>query len=699
MLSFQYPLWWILVCVLAGIGYAAALYYRNTSFDESVPVFKKWRYLLFGLRAIFVTLLSILLLTPLIKQFFNQTEKPIIVIARDNSSSIKLHVSKGDSLALVTQLATIKNALEDDYNVQEYTFGSHLEQSDKWNFAEKSSNISGALEELSSTFSNQNVGAVILPTDGIYNEGSNPVYAHGNWMVPMLPIALGDTMLYRDVVLQKLYYNKICYLGDQLSVKADLLANACSGEQVTVEAQEIDKDGKSQSLFSKMIKIGSGKFNTSFDFILSGQVAGVHHYRVSATALKNEITTANNVLDFYVEVLTARQKILLLAHAPHPDLAAIKELIEENNNYECTIAFAENFSANLNEYSLIILHQLPSNYYPSAVFQAAKAGHIPLMYILGQSTSLASFNQVQQVVQINGNGADNEVQAAINKDFSAFTTDDAFQKAIEEMPPLHSPFGTYKLSPTATILAWQKVGNTKTSLPLIALGNSSEDKSAVVCGEGFWRWKFYEYQQHQNHTQTAELLNKLIQYLIVKQDRKQFKAYPLKNIFNENESINFEATLYNQNYEFVSTPDVSIAITNKEGKNYNYTFSKNDRSYSLNVGGLPVGNYAYKAKTFFNEKNLEASGVFAVAPFQLEASQTTADHEMLSLLAQKTGGKMFYPAQADSVVSWIKRSETIKPVVYSSHRTTPILNLKWIFFLLLLLLSGEWFIRKWQGEY
>ena len=36
----------------------------------------------------------------------------------------------------------------------------------------------------------------------------------------------------------------------------------------------------------------------------------------------------NNVKDVFVDIIDGRQKILLLANAPHPDLGAIKNAIE-----------------------------------------------------------------------------------------------------------------------------------------------------------------------------------------------------------------------------------------------------------------------------------------------------------------------------------------------------------------------------------
>ncbi|MFT6997904.1 MAG: hypothetical protein ACJAQ4_001661, partial [Cryomorphaceae bacterium] len=41
----------------------------------------------------------------------------------------------------------------------------------------------------------------------------------------------------------------------------------------------------------------------------------------------------------------------------------------------------------------------------------------------------------------------------------------------------------------------------------------------------------------------------------------------------------------------------------------------------------------------------------------------------------------------------------LKPVSYSNEIFSSILNFRWIFFILLILLSAEWFIRKYLGRY
>ena len=45
----------------------------------------------------------------------------------------------------------------------------------------------------------------------------------------------------------------------------------------------------------------------------------------------------------------------------------------------------------------------------------------------------------------------------------------------------------------------------------------------------------------------------------------------------------------------------------------------------------------------------------------------------------------------------LQETDQIKPVLHESETTTAFINLKWPFFLILLLLGAEWFIRKYFG--
>jgi hypothetical protein len=59
---------------------------------------------------------------------------------------------------------------------------------------------------------------------------------------------------------------------------------------------------------------------------------------------------------------------------------------------------------------------------------------------------------------------------------------------------------------------------------------------------------------------------------------------------------------------------------------------------------------------------------------------------------------MYYPAQMQQVANDIEKIPTMKSILYETFSTKPLIDMKWLFFIILLLLSAEWFIRKFHGN-
>ena len=149
----------------------------------------------------------------------------------------------------------------------------------------------------------------------------------------------------------------------------------------------------------------------------------------------------------------------------------------------------------------------------------------------------------------------------------------------------------------------------------------------------------------------------------------------------------------------VNESDVSIVITNSEGNDFPFTFNKVDKAYRLNAGIFPVGNYRFRASVFVNGQELTYTGQFSMQPIQKEIYETTADHRLLRLLSEKYGGELVFPNQINSIASRVQDKGNVKPIIYQTSKTRSVINLKWIFFLLLGLLTTEWFFRRYFGAY
>ncbi len=69
----------------------------------------------------------------------------------------------------------------------------------------------------------------------------------------------------------------------------------------------------------------------------------------------------------------------------------------------------------------------------------------------------------------------------------------------------------------------------------------------------------------------------------------------------------------------------------------------------------------------------------------------------MNQLAVQSGGEMIYPDQINQLQNLIAQNTSSKPVMHEITKTQSIINLRWVFFIILGLLSLEWVIRKYNG--
>jgi hypothetical protein len=696
-ISFQYPVWFLLFCALLGLGYALLLYYRDTTFKEQSSNLNRWLGLL---RWLSVTLLSALLLSPLLKSVLIETKKPVIVLAQDQSESIAADL-QGQNLEQYKQnFQTLQNALGENYEVHTLSFGDAVKDGVDFNFQDKVSNISELLQAASDRFGTQNLGALVLASDGTYNEGANPAYSSAQIAAPIYTVALGDTTPKRDLLVKRVFHNKIAYLGDKFTMQVDIAATNMGNAQSVLTVSKIDGDQVKQ-LQSIPVSINKNDFFITKEIQIEADKAGVAQYIISLAKLPNEASIANNAKEIFIDVLDGRQKILLLANSPHPDLTALKQTLDLNKNYQVTISTIGEAGLDVGKFDFVVLHNLPSTTNDIAgLLNTLDNNRIPRLYIAGTQTSFPALARLQNIVTVQSDGQQtDDVQGKVSPQFAGFTLDPRITEELPKFNPVVSPFGKFSANASAQVVLKKRIGKVDTDQPLLAIGENNGVKTGVFLGEGLWKWRMFDYLQHQNHDIFDELMGKTIQYLSLKEDKRKFRVNLDKNIFNENEPVNFGAELYNDSYELINEPDVAIVLKNKEGKDFTFTFNKLGKAYTLNAGILPVGTYNFKANTTFNGQNLSYEGQLSVRPIQLELFETVANHGVLRQLSAKSGGEMVFPADIASIAEKIKTKETVKPVIYETTKTRSILNLRWIFALLAGLLILEWFARRYFGGY
>jgi len=649
-----------------------------------------------SLRFLSFFLVAFLLLSPFIKTLKKITRNPVIIAAWDNSSSI---VSTPDSVKIAAEIAEIRELLKTElsskYTLVEYSFGQGAKLVEGLNFEEKKTDYSEIISAVVNNHFNENIGALILVGDGIYNQGKNPLNLMDEVNFPVYAIGFGDTTEVLDSRIQDIRVNRTSFSGNKFPVEIDAHFSKLKGKPIRLSVFQ-DK----QEIASVIVTPPNQNFFYTHELILDAGEAGLKHFSIKTETVENERNTKNNMAGFVINVLEKKQKILILSDGPHPDIGAIKNTLDLQTTYDVSVFTEEPYPATLSDYNLLILNQLPTSGKSAAeIVKNAQNSRIPILFIVGNKTFLPQLNALTQGAVISPlAGSGEEAQATLNPTYATFNLSEDFKEILSRFPPLQVSFADYQLDPGFTPLFYQKIMNIETAKPLMATGTLNGRKTGFIFGEGIWRWRLYNYSVNQNQALFNELVNQLIQYLALRQNEDNF-IVEFKPVYAETDDIILKAEVYNDAFERISSEEVKIKMQNSASEEYEYTFDVKGSDYFLNAGHLPVGDYTFSANVDISGKSFNESGSFTITPVNFENLDLRANHNILYQLAAESGGRFYAPNQSEQLISDLPNNTALKATSYYQEMINEMLNLKWLFFVVLILLSVEWFLRKFWGIY
>lgn len=669
---------------MVGIGYAFLLYSKKSPWN------KNFNRLLFALRAALITLLCFFLLGPLLNQLNFFEEDPIVVLAVDDSASIKDAYDSIRFEQIKNTLAQLETQLETaNYELRIRGINGYYNSLSEVRFEAQSTDLHKLLQSIRQDFEQQNLAATILTSDGIDNYGSSPQFLTLNY--PVYSLGMGDTIPAQDLSIAKINYNKIVYEGNQFPLVVDILNNGYVGENVFVDILKNGAVVKTQS-----VNLNGDQQINSFEFILDAENIGIDTYQISVRPKQGESSTNNNTRTAFIEVVDSKQKILIAAASPHPDIKALREVIESKEGVEVAL-YLNGITEETPEgpFDLIILHQLPQLTDLPAWLNSG-IENTNTWFITGVE-DLSAINRINPVLNYNSFGQSDAVLPNINPNFELFQIDEDLKFRAANYPPVRAPYGTFELKNSAAIYLYQKIGSAETNRPLLSIYNGDERKSAVFSGAGFWKWRLQEFGQYEEAKLFDEIFGKLIQYLATKDDKRNFRVNTTNESYFDSESVEFNTEVYNELYEKVYDYNIDLTITNAEGETEEYNYV-NSPTENFRINGLQPGVYNFRAATSLSGKREVAEGSFSVEELALEDINLTANHQLLRNIANNSGGEFFLLENYNQALNKIQALNP-RPITRSNERLSPIINNPLWLIVLLVLLSTEWFLRKYHGSY
>jgi len=676
---------WIVISLLISIWY-----YRKK--DWLIEVSAITRISLVALRFSALSLLGVLLLGILYATEEERIENPLLINLIDPSSSM---LNYKDSNAVERNIKeyqqNLKEKFGDKYEILNFLGSSNT---DSLSFDEGESDLSNYLNEIRERYYQRNIGALIFFTDGNFNKGSNPIYTAEKFkLTPILSVGVGDTIQKTDQLIRDVRVNDIAFLNNDFPVEVNVEANKLKGKKVQLN---LLKNGNVVS--TKRLEYSEDEnASEKVDFTLSADKVGVQSYTLTLEVLEEEYNVENNRYNFYVEVIDGRNRVLLTSASPHPDLGAIKLALSDNENLDVDAVILDDLKEDLNNYDLIVLHD-PGSINDDVQLKQILNLEKPVLFILGASTNDALMRKLPLGIQSRFMGSElDEVQALANPNFKSFELGDELVLAVKSYPPLSVKFGRIEMNNTGQIAFYQALGDINTNKPLLYFNERDNAKYGAIFGEGIWRWRIAEYAQNQSTENFNSFVDKVTQYLVLKKDASNLRLKLPRKTSNL-EDLRISAEFYNDNLEKVNDANVQFKLVKSEELNV-YDFTNSQGEYQLNLGKLKAGKYSWIASTNYNGRKYEKKGVLLVSAVFMEDLDMRANYKVLKQISAKTNGKFYTLSDIDALITDLESRKDIVPVKYETLRYKDLIDFLILFIVIAVLLTLEWFLRRYNGAY
>jgi|YelNatPaOPRAMG01_1025707.scaffolds.fasta_scaffold00372_12 hypothetical protein len=706
-INLAFPLFYFVIGLLLIAAYTFYIY-RYTI--PQVSTIKKM--ILVTVRALGLLCLLFAFFEPVLSLARKKNIQPINLVFLDNSRSMQINDG-------TNREATIRNFVSDLRenellsSTKLFTFGSKVssisfDSLQKLNFSEGSTNFSKIF--LGITNAGKNISSIVLVSDGVITEGSDPLHTAEKLNIPIYTIGIGDTATRNDVIVKNVLHNDLIYAQTPTNILATISNIGFANKNASVSLYE------NNILVSQknIILNPDGIQNVEFDY--TPKTNGEKKLAVTVSNLPGEFTFANNKKIFYINVLSNKVKVLILAGSPSSDLAFIKNTLKSDNNLTVNsitqitndkFIEKDNPKKLLDSANVLFLVGFPSKETPNnllqQVIQKISEKNIPYFITLSNGIDFNKIKLIQNELPFSVNGI-NSGNLAIQPDVSTEQMDNPLLDnnasnpiiAWNNLPPVYQPDVNLAAKPESQVIARIKVNNVLLNKPLILTRILGEQKSVAVLAKDIWRWKL------ETVPQNLDLFDRFIlssvKWLNSKDDHKQVIIKTSKKIYSLGETVEFSAQAYDQSYNPVSNAKVFVKINHN---NNNYDVLLNPLGSGLYEGTFQnnqPGDYSFDGVASLNGAKLgEDKGNFNIGEIDVEMLNPQMNYQYLTLLASQTGGMFFFNSNYKNLFEILKQKENTSSKEKIEVSEINLWSNEWLLLFAILLFGTEWFLRKRNG--
>lgn len=698
--------WWLLVSLTA-LAAAIGYYYYKYSLSDISPLKKVFLRLIRFCVIFFILLLAF---EPIAQFEYEDVIKPVHYIFWDRSKS-NFEEARDEKYSILNSLhSELENSSNLKYNF--YSFGDSVRNEENIFDTAFTKSSSTNFQHIFTHLKNENAkpSTVTILSDGIVNDGENPIYFAEGLNIPIYAVALGDTTTKVNAKLVDVIANNIMYAGQPSQIRVSAML-----EGIETASSYIDFYEENKLITTSAVQLKNGKVtNVNFDF--NPKTEGEIKLSFRLRGIESESNLEDNKKIVYVKILGSKMKVVLINGMPSFDQRFIKTALEKDTNIAVTnLTFLPNgnllegkdLKKVLDEADIIFLLNFPVKNTPSEVLQTViksiNEKSLPFFFLLTlniDTQKLKLFNTLLPITWRENILPSKEIQPHVNEQhlrnpILKFGSVDV-EQLWNNLPVVYQSGWDVISKPESATLLSSKMNNIQLKTPLLVTRKLGKEKSILVNASDIWRWKMLA--KKETESLFDNFFHNSIRWLSADEELKRINIRTTKNSYAQGEEVNFIGEVYDDNFNPIDDATINVKIKNQNGVVEELSMnSVGGGLYDGVVQPNNSGDYEFNAVVSVNSKSIgKVNGRFNVGEFDLELSNLKADIVLMHRLSEVTGGKFFYN-NFDGLIEIISSNELNKEKIVERKEEVALWNNDWLLFIIIFLFGIEWFIRKREG--
>jgi uncharacterized membrane protein len=720
--------------LVAAVAFAVAwMGYRGA------PISRYRRVALTLLRCATLLLLILFLMRPVVRSS-DDLRDAIVPILVDTSRSMSIQDVEGQrrigrAREIVTD--TLLPALSPRFRTELLAYGDDLSatSADALNASARRSDLGGALRAVRDRHRGQPIAGIVVVSDGGDTSGTaDEVAADGP---PIFPLPLGSRTAGRDREVLSVTSAEAVLDDSRVDLAASVVGHGNGTAPIVVRLLENGRPFEVRQL----TPAGDGvPVRTTFRVAPGRGVPTI--YTVEIPAAAGELVPENNTRSVLVQPPSRRRRVLLVEGAPGFEHSFLKRALAADSGLEVDsvvrkgrneqgadtfyVQAARSRSAALSsgypqkvedlfQYDAIVLANVDGSQLGRAQLEATRdfvGRRGGGMLVFGAHSFLQSGlvdTAIQEVLPLDIRGRGRGVvpaAAARGTNRVALTpageghpvmqlgaSADDTRRRWDGVPALASIATLGDPRPGASVLA-VTTGAGGAAQPLVAVQRYGEGRSMIFSGEAAWRWRMMLPAADRSYD---TFWRQAIRWLAIgAPDPISVSAPPSASI---GDVLPIRIAARSPSYEPLRDASVDVRLTTPDGRLHQLragrdTGANSDGRFVVHYRADQPGVYKVVADAKRGDQSSGLGGAsFLVGGADIEMTDPRVNDRLLQRLAQQSGGSMVATQDAASLAAALRAA--VPAAVLSVQRD--LWHTGWSFAAILLLLAGEWLLRRQGG--